>query len=117
MFFAGHLGDRVDLRLFLTAGMVCSGLFVALFGMGFFWDVHEYSYYIFISILAGLFQSTGWPSVVSIVANWFGKGKRGLVMGIWNAHTSVGNILGAVIASSFLSWVRYGLIDPAIDDP
>jgi hypothetical protein len=24
----------------------------------------------------------------------FGEGKRGLVMGIWNSHTSIGNILG-----------------------
>lgn len=39
---------------------------------------------------AGLLQATGWPSVVSVMANWFGKGKRGLIMGIWNAHTSVG---------------------------
>lgn len=39
---------------------------------------------------AGLLQATGWPSVVSVMANWFGKGKRGLIMGVWNAHTSVG---------------------------
>jgi OPA family glycerol-3-phosphate transporter-like MFS transporter 1/2 len=38
----------------------------------------------------GLLQASGWPSVVSVMANWFGKGKRGLIMGIWNAHTSVG---------------------------
>jgi OPA family glycerol-3-phosphate transporter-like MFS transporter 1/2 len=36
------------------------------------------------------------------MANWFGKGKRGLVMGIWNAHTSVGNIVGTVMASMLL---------------
>lgn len=57
-------------------------------------------------VVAGLFQSTGWPSVVSIVANWSGKGKRGLIMGIWNAHTSVGNIAGTVLAAALLSWVR-----------
>jgi OPA family glycerol-3-phosphate transporter-like MFS transporter 1/2 len=103
MFFAGHLGDRVDLRYFLTAGMFGSGLFTILFGLGFFYNIHAYSYFIFVSVLAGLFQSTGWPSVVSIVANWFGKGKRGLIMGIWNAHTSIGNILGTVVAASLLS--------------
>mmetsp|Transcript_37528 Transcript_37528/g.83540 ORF Transcript_37528/g.83540 Transcript_37528/m.83540 type:complete len:499 (+) Transcript_37528:190-1686(+) len=103
MFFAGHLGDRLDLRYFLTAGMIGSGIFVCLFGMGFFWEVHNFSYYVIVSIIAGLFQSTGWPSVVAIVANWFGKGKRGLIMGIWNAHTSVGNILGTIIAAALLS--------------
>lgn len=55
-------------------------------------------------VLAGVFQSTGWPSVVSIMANWFGKGKRGLVMGVWNAHTSIGNILGTVIAAACLQY-------------
>lgn len=72
---------------------------------GYFWDTHMFAYYTLVSVAAGLFQSTGWPSVVSIVANWSGKGKRGLIMGIWNAHTSVGNILGTVIAAAMLSEV------------
>lgn len=103
MFFAGHLGDRVDLRYFLTVGMLGSGLCVGLFGMGFFWETHDLKYFVIVSLLGGLFQSSGWPSVVSIMANWFGKGKRGLIMGIWNAHTSLGNILGTVIAASVLA--------------
>jgi OPA family glycerol-3-phosphate transporter-like MFS transporter 1/2 len=55
-------------------------------------------------MLAGLFQSTGWPSVVAVVGKWFGKRKRGLIMGIWNAHTSVGNISGSLIAAAMLSY-------------
>ncbi|NXC21926.1 G6PT3 protein, partial [Corythaeola cristata] len=51
----------------------------------------------------GLVQTTGWPSVVACVGNWFGKGKRGLIMGIWNSHTSVGNILGSLIAGVWVS--------------
>jgi MFS family permease len=39
-------------------------------------------------------QATGWPSVVAVVGKWFPRGRRGLIMGIWNSHTSVGNILG-----------------------
>ena len=31
---------------------------------------------------------------MTVVANWFGRSKKGLIFGIWNAHTSVGNILG-----------------------
>ena len=38
------------------------------------------------------------------MANWFGKGgKRGLIMGIWNSHTSIGNILGALIAGAYVT--------------
>uniref|UniRef100_A0A7S0MY60 Major facilitator superfamily (MFS) profile domain-containing protein n=1 Tax=Pyramimonas obovata TaxID=1411642 RepID=A0A7S0MY60_9CHLO len=103
MFFSGHLGDTLDLRIFLTWGMVGSGLLTALFGMGFFWDVHSLNYYYTIQVLAGIFQSTGWPSVVSVMGHWFGKSKRGLIMGIWNAHTSVGNIAGTFMASKLLS--------------
>ncbi|KAL1060884.1 hypothetical protein V6Z11_1Z062300 [Gossypium hirsutum] len=71
MYFSGHLGDRMNFK---------------------------------VQMIAGLFQSTGWPSVVAVVGNWFGKKKRGLIMGIWNAHTSVGNIAGSLIASALLSY-------------
>ncbi|KAG6557390.1 hypothetical protein Mapa_000659 [Marchantia paleacea] len=104
MYFAGHFGDRVDLRLFLTGGMLASGFFVAMFGVGYWLDIHYLSYYIVVQVCAGLVQSTGWPSVVSIVGKWFGKSKRGLIMGIWNAHTSVGNILGSLLAAGALQY-------------
>ena len=51
--------------------------------------------------MAGAVQATGWPGVVTAVANWFGKSKKGLIFGIWNSHTSIGNILGSVIAGMF----------------
>ena len=44
MFFCGHLGDRMDLRLFLSAGMVGSGICVSLFGMGYFHNIHQLWY-------------------------------------------------------------------------
>lgn len=104
MYGAGHLGDKLDLRIFLTTGMVGSGFFVALFGMGYFWNVHAFGFYLAMQMLAGLFQATGWPSVVAVIGNWFGKRKRGLIMGVWNAHTSVGNITGSLLAASVLQY-------------
>ena len=38
------------------------------------------------------------------MGNWFGKKNRGLLMGVWNAHTSVGNILGTAVPSI---WTNY----------
>jgi OPA family glycerol-3-phosphate transporter-like MFS transporter 1/2 len=102
MFFSGHLGDSMDLRIFLTYGMVGSGLFVCMFGFGQSWEQHNMWFYVFVQILAGVFQSTGWPSVVSVMGNWFGKSKRGLIMGVWNAHTSVGNIIGSLLSAQML---------------
>lgn len=104
MFISGHLGDRLDLRHFLTWGMIGSGACVALFGMAYFWEIHIMPYFLTVQVVGGLLQATGWPSVVSVMANWFGKGKRGLVMGIWNAHTSVGNIAGSLMAAAALQW-------------
>ena len=53
------------------------------------------SYFVAINIVQGFLQSIGWPSVVAVVARWWGHDNRGLIMGVWNAHTSVGNIMGA----------------------
>ncbi|KAK7346767.1 hypothetical protein VNO80_21290 [Phaseolus coccineus] len=104
MYMAGHLGDTLDLRLFLASGMVGSGIFVGLFGMGYFWNVHNFWFYLSMQMIAGMFQATGWPSVVAVIGNWFGKRKRGLIMGVWNAHTSVGNITGSLLAASVLDY-------------
>ncbi|KAL7063895.1 hypothetical protein AAHC03_05284 [Spirometra sp. Aus1] len=35
---------------------------------------------------------------------WFGKGRRGLVMGIWNANTNTGNVIGSLLAGLFVNW-------------
>lgn len=104
MYVAGHLADSLDLRLFLTSGMIGSGLFVGIFGMGYLWNIHVFWFYLLMQMLAGLFQATGWPSVVAVIGNWFGKRKRGLIMGVWNAHTSVGNICGSLLAASVLEY-------------
>ncbi|XP_067848351.1 glucose-6-phosphate exchanger SLC37A1 [Heptranchias perlo] len=103
MYVSGIIGERLSIRLYLTFGMLSSGLFTALFGLGYFYNIHNLRYYIFIQVANGLVQTTGWPSVVACIGNWFGKGKRGLIMGIWNSHTSVGNILGSLIAGYWVS--------------
>lgn len=98
MFVSGFVAERVDLRYFLATGMVLSGVMTMLFGLGKLWGIHGIWYYILVQFVAGALQSTGWPGVVTAVANWFGKGKKGLIFGIWNCHTSIGNILGGVLA-------------------
>ncbi|KAG2660264.1 hypothetical protein PVAP13_1KG416900 [Panicum virgatum] len=104
MFVAGHLGDRLDLRRFLAFGMAASGAAVALFGAGYFLGLHSLAFYVAAQVIAGLLQSTGWPSVVAIVGNWFCGRRRGLIMGVWNAHTSVGNITGSLVAAAMLGY-------------
>ncbi|KAM1089794.1 hypothetical protein ACFX15_016961 [Malus domestica] len=84
--------------------MMCSGILTIFFGLGYWFDVHVLGYFMVVQVLCGLVQSIGWPCVVAIVGNWFEKGKRGLIMGVWSAHTSVGNIIGSVVASGVLEF-------------
>ncbi|KAL6101075.1 slc37a1 [Pungitius sinensis] len=103
MYLSGIIGERVPIRLYLSVGMLFSGLFTCLFGLGYVYNIHNMGFYIFVQVANGLVQTTGWPSVVTCIGNWFGKGRRGLVMGLWNSHTSVGNILGSLIAGYWVS--------------
>lgn len=42
------------------------------------------------------FHHNSWSDCVLIF-------RRGFIMGVWNSHTSVGNILGSLIAGVFVS--------------
>jgi MFS transporter, OPA family, solute carrier family 37 (glycerol-3-phosphate transporter), member 1/2 len=50
------------------------------------------------------------------VSRWCGKSKNGLIFGIWNSHTSIGNMLGTYIAAHYvdrdwsMSFIVPGLI-------
>lgn len=102
MFVSGFVAERVSLRYFLTFGMLLSAIFTYLFGLAKVYDIHSFWYFVFVQAMAGMFQTTGWPGVVTIVGRWFGKSKRGLIFGIWNSHTSIGNILGAFVAGYYV---------------
>ncbi|XP_030323486.1 sugar phosphate exchanger 3 isoform X3 [Calypte anna] len=68
--------------------------------------LHFYNkwFYCCLWVVNGLLQSTGWPCVVAVMGNWFGKAGRGFVFGLWSACASVGNILGAFLASCVLKY-------------
>ncbi|KAG4075300.1 hypothetical protein HA402_003091 [Bradysia odoriphaga] len=102
MFVSGFVAERVSLRYFLTFGMLLSGIFTYLFGIAKTYDIHSMWYFIIVQAMAGICQTTGWPGVVTVLGRWFGKSKRGLIFGIWNSHTSIGNILGSLIAAHYV---------------
>ncbi|XP_058458727.1 glucose-6-phosphate exchanger SLC37A2 isoform X2 [Malaya genurostris] len=102
MFFSGFIAERVSLRYYLSLGMLFSGIFCYLFGMAKVYDIHSMAYFIFVQAMAGMFQTTGWPGVVTVVGRWFERSKRGLIFGIWNSHTSIGNILGIFLAAYYV---------------
>ncbi|XP_076441343.1 sugar phosphate exchanger 3-like [Babylonia areolata] len=105
LFVSGFIADRNDLRVVLCVGMTLTSVMVFVYGCVFEW-LHWYSQpaYLVVWILNGFLQSTGWPCVVTVMGNWFGKGSRGLVLGLWSACASVGNILGSVMVSAVLDY-------------
>ncbi|KAJ7329101.1 hypothetical protein JRQ81_015275 [Phrynocephalus forsythii] len=105
LFISGIVGDRLDMRYVLSFGMCSSALVVFVFGTLTEW-LHFYNkwFYCTMWIVNGLLQSTGWPCVVAVMGNWFGKNGRGLVFGFWSACASMGNIIGAFLASSVLQY-------------
>nr|XP_060632828.1 sugar phosphate exchanger 3 [Anolis sagrei ordinatus] len=105
LFVSGIVGDRLNMRWVLSFGMCSSALVVFVFGTVTEW-LHFYNKWFYCSlwIVNGLLQSTGWPCVVAVMGNWFGKAGRGFVFGLWSACASVGNIIGAFLASSVLQY-------------
>ena len=51
MFASGFVAERVDLRIFLTGGMMGSGLLTILFGAAYFTGTHTVWYLLFIQIV------------------------------------------------------------------
>lgn len=52
----------------------------------------------------GFFQSTGWPGMMATMGNWFGKGRRGLLLAFWSVNANVGNIVGSIVCSNLKTW-------------
>ncbi|XP_069048120.1 sugar phosphate exchanger 3 [Lepisosteus oculatus] len=105
LYISGVIGDRLNLRYVLSFGLCGSAVTEFLFGTLTEW-LHFYNVYFYCAlwVLNGLLQSAVWPCVVAVMGNWFGKSGRGFVFGLWSACASVGNILGAFLASSVLCY-------------
>lgn len=116
MFLCALIMDKINLRYFISFGLILSALLSVLMGLGKIINVQTMDYYIFIQILMGFAQSTTWPSIVKIMSNWFAKSKRGRIFGLWCSNTPVGNIIGALIAGLYvdtdwsLSFIVPGII-------
>lgn len=105
LYISGIIGDRFELRKVLSLGMCLTGIIVWVFGCVLEWS-HYYNRYLYVGvwIVNGLLQSSGWPTVVALMGNWFGKSSRGFVFGLWSACASVGNIIGALMVSQVLHY-------------
>jgi phosphoglycerate transporter family protein len=89
-FANGIIGDRVNARWFMAAGLVASAAFNVGFGMsgtvtalGMFW------------VLNGWVQGMGFPPCARLLTHWFSPRELATKMSIWNTSHSLG--AGAVV--------------------
>lgn len=63
---SGIIGERLPIRLYLSAGMLASGLFTCLFGLGYIYNVHSLRFYI--SVQVGLVTGLRYRSAGVLIA-------------------------------------------------
>ncbi len=95
-FIAAWAGNKLGPRVNLLLGMAVS------IGVGIGFGIAN-SYATFMALMAvlGLAQATGWSGNVGTMANWFSRGERGKVMGVWATNFTVGSL----VAGPFAAWV------------
>lgn len=69
-FCSGIFGERLPLRYYLSFGMLTSGLFTCLFGLGFYWKIHSLAYYAFIQVLTQRHVNTTHTLDNSSISEW-----------------------------------------------
>ncbi|MCT4595917.1 MAG: MFS transporter [Anaeromicrobium sp.] len=97
----GYLGDKLSSRIFITIGILCSGLINICFSF-------SKNFYIMIILWAlnGYFLSMIWGPLVKILSKWFSKEERnGLSIGI-----STSTVGGYLLGWGFIGFVvkKYG---------
>merc|ERR1711953_126971 len=105
LFVSGYLGENYSQRLVLSLGTLLNAISLFIFGCVLPWmNCTSFYIWVFVWAINGFSQSTGWPSVVTVMGNWYSQAGRGLVMGVWSSCQSIGNILGALMVNWFLPY-------------
>ena len=96
----GILADRVNVRAFMTTGMLVSALINLILGFTtLFW------FFVVLWGVNGWFQSFGAPSSVVSISSWYGDKERGTFYGMWSSSHNIGEAITfigtAVVISSF----------------
>jgi sugar phosphate permease len=94
-FACGPLSDRFGAKRVVGAGLVLvivSNLMMSLHA--------SLPWLLVFACLNGVGQSTGWSGLVKIMALWFGREDRGVVMAWWGTNY----VFGGFIATAFAAW-------------
>ena len=99
----GVLADRVNVRKFMSTGLLVSGAINLCLG---FTDI----FWLFMLLwgLNGWFQSFGAPSSVVSLAHWYDKKERGTFYGMWSSSHNIGEaitFIGTALVISSFGWM------------
>ena len=79
LFLSGLLSSKFNHSLFISIGMILTGVAFSLIGIcGFFHT--PIAVYIVLFAFNGLFQSTGWPCNLAVMSKWTPKKYIGLIL-------------------------------------
>ncbi len=110
-FLSGILSDRSNPRIFMSVGLVITGILNIIFGFS--------SAPLVLALLWGLngwFQGWGWPPCAKLLTHWYAQKERGTWWGMQNSSHNVGAALIPIIvgyAAQALGW-RYGMFVPGL---
>lgn len=110
-FLSGILADRSNPRVFMSIGLVLTGIFNILFGysstilcFAIFWG------------FTGWFQGWGWPPCAKLLTHWYSQKERGTWWGMWNSSHNVGGAIIPLVVgvcAQLFGW-RFGMFIPGI---
>lgn len=89
--------NKIPLNIFIGVGMILTSVAFASIALTYALSQNVSKVVMAFGMgLNGFFQGVGWPGMMTAMANWFGKGKRGILLAIWSINANVGNIVGLV---------------------
>ena len=110
-FFNGFLADRMNIKKFMSLGLLISAFANLLLGFN-----GAFIFFVILWGINGWFQSMGAAPAVVSIASWFSDRERGTRYGIWSASHNIGGaityVLTSVVVSSF-GW-RWGFWAPGL---
>lgn len=105
-FFMGSISDRSNPKVFLSFGLLLSGLCMTLMGL-MPWATSSVLIMWVMIFLNGWFQGMGWPPCGRTMVHWWSKSERGTIVSIWNTAHNVGGVVPGILV--FLAATLYAI--------
>lgn len=105
-FLSGILSDRSNPRIFMSVGLIVTGILNIVFGC-----TSSLPLLALLWCLNGWFQGWGWPPCAKLLTHWYSQKERGTWWGMQNSSHNVGAALIPLLvgfAAQAFGW-RYGM--------